>query len=73
MKDNLGTDGILFLQETQWTNNNKALWKTNFQGQHFFYGPSDCCCACALTGYLGFKSFIVKKSIKQSHWLNPYA
>ena len=51
----------------------KLSGKLTFKVSIFFYGPSDCCCACALTGYLGFKSFIVKKSIKQSHWLNPYA
>ena len=35
-KDNLGSHGILYLQETHSTYDDKALWKANFQGQHVF-------------------------------------
>ena len=39
----------------------KLCGKLTFKVSIFFNGPSDCCCAYALTGYLGFKSFTVKK------------
>ena len=35
-KDDLVSDGNLFLQETHLIFDDKALWETNFQGQLFF-------------------------------------
>ena len=57
-RDKLSSNGILFLQETHSTINNKLKWKGEFKGALFFsHGKSNSC--GVLIGFLGNKHFTV--------------
>ena len=57
-REKLSSNGILFLQETHSTINNKLKWKDKFKGALFIsHGKSNSC--GVLTGILGNKPFTV--------------
>ena len=62
-RDKIGSNGVLFLQETHRNNKIKQKWKEDFQGQVFFYyGKTNSC--GVLTTFFGEKKTSLLKNKK---------
>ena len=65
LKDKIGSNGILFLQETHSTEKNEISWKNDFNGQMFFsHGKSNSC--GVLISYFGPYKLSIKKQLRDN-------
>ena len=65
LKDKIGSNGFLFLQETHSTEKNEISWKKDFNGQMFFsHGKSNSC--GVLISYFGPYKLSIKKQLRDN-------
>ena len=65
LKDKIGSNGFLFLQQTHSTEKNEISWKKDFNGQTFFsHGKSNSC--GVLISYFGPYKLIIKKQLRDN-------